>query len=101
MAEEINDLPAQRKFLEAIDPELLKYKDNVIWLVKNILAGLPQASRQLLKVKYGLAGGYTDYSDRELASIFKKKDVAELQTAVRRAMTQARALSMQLRKRLS
>lgn len=99
MAGEQNDLVSQRKFLSALRPELLEYRDDVIWLVKNILAKLPEASRELLKLKYRLSGGYA-YTDKELASIFKKPSIAELQRAVRCAMIKARAIAIQLQGKL-
>ena len=89
------NLSPQKSFLLDIGARNLPDDDNVIWLVENILADLAQDDCELLKAKYGLAGGYTTYTDRELAAIFQL-DIGEFKSSLGRAKTAASAVLRRL-----
>jgi hypothetical protein len=92
-----SDLGAQKSFLIAIGASLPE-EDNILWLIENILADLPEDKQELLKAKFRLNGGY-HYTDVELKAIFKKSSLKVLRSAVRAALTAARAAYLQRRRK--
>jgi DNA-directed RNA polymerase sigma subunit (sigma70/sigma32) len=75
---------AQKSFLLDIGCRNLPDEDSIVWFVENILTDLAEDEREMLKAKYGLAGGYRGYTFKELAAIFQLT-VAEFRSTLRGA----------------
>ena len=86
----------QKAFLLDIGCRNLPDEDGIVWFVENILTTLSEIDCELLKAKYGLAGGYTDYTNRELAAIFKLS-VEEFKTAFAQAQASAKIVLHKMR----
>lgn len=75
-------------FLISIGMLLPKEEDNIPWMVENALVAMDEKEVAIVKLRFGLAGGYI-YSRKEVAAIMRMTE-PELRAIEKSAIAKAR-----------